>query len=83
MRRELILNMYIRGRHVTAPNGTMQFTILFNPTARVYNLRFLLLANIATIVLFGLPDNFEAPIAIQVPLTLAWCSVIILHHIIV
>ncbi|KAF7328368.1 Short-chain dehydrogenase/reductase family protein [Mycena venus] len=59
----------------------MNFAILIAPSARVYNLRLLLLGSITTIVYCGivLSTNFYLYLAI----TLSCCSVITLHHILV
>ncbi|KAJ7453870.1 hypothetical protein FB451DRAFT_1519350 [Mycena latifolia] len=49
-----------------------QFAILFNPSARVYNLRLLLLANIATGLCVGLSGGYSLTI----------CSILIcIHHV--
>jgi hypothetical protein len=61
----------------------MQFAILFSPTARVYNLRFLLVATAATLVYISvgpLRVTFQSNPAIQ--LWLVSCAVIIVHLVI-
>ncbi|KAJ6474958.1 hypothetical protein C8R45DRAFT_1077534 [Mycena sanguinolenta] len=60
----------------------MKLTLLFNPTARVYTLRLLLLGNIVTIVCLLI--SFSVSVFPQVQLTIAWSiawsSLTFLHH---
>jgi hypothetical protein len=74
---------------------TMQFTILFSPTARVYNLRFLLVATFATLVYWVLQlawhsrdlrfklrlHEFGIPLGVMIILGIVSCAVIILHQV--
>jgi hypothetical protein len=66
----------------------MQFTILFSPTARVYNLRFLLVVNVATLVYWiiqrasvGRDLRFEFEYGMVI-LGIVSCVVIIVHQVI-
>jgi hypothetical protein len=70
----------------------MQFTILFSPTARVYNLRFLLVATVATLVYwvlawhsrdhrFKLRLEFGIHLGVMIILGIVSCAVIILHQV--
>ncbi|KAJ7120108.1 hypothetical protein C8R44DRAFT_787622 [Mycena epipterygia] len=56
----------------------MKLALLFNPTARVYTLRFLLLGNIATIVCLVTSFSHYVPSSVQ--LAIACSSLTILHH---
>ncbi|KAJ7663057.1 hypothetical protein B0H14DRAFT_1069347 [Mycena olivaceomarginata] len=56
----------------------MKLTLLFNPTARVYTLRFLLLCNIATIVCLLM--SFSVYTFPSVQLAIACSSLTLLHH---
>jgi hypothetical protein len=70
----------------------MQFTILFSPTARVYNLRFLLVATVATLVYWVLQlerdlrfklrlHEFGIHLGVMIILGIVSCAVIILHQV--
>ncbi|KAJ7927770.1 hypothetical protein B0H13DRAFT_2265412 [Mycena leptocephala] len=56
----------------------MKLTLLFNPTARVYTLRLLLLGNIATIVFLVISFSVYAFPSVQ--LAIACSSLTLLHH---
>jgi hypothetical protein len=65
----------------------MQFPVLFSPTARVYNLRFLLVVTVANliyfvIVLVSLRPQFEFQYDSGVALWIVSCAVIIEHQVI-
>ncbi|KAJ7474053.1 hypothetical protein FB451DRAFT_1558305 [Mycena latifolia] len=59
----------------------MRYTVLFSPTARVYNLRVLLLSNIGTIIFVAYPSPSVS--ASTRTVTFISCAVITLHHILV
>ncbi|KAJ7128309.1 hypothetical protein C8R44DRAFT_873034 [Mycena epipterygia] len=58
----------------------MRLALLFNPTARVYTLRFLLLGNIATIVCLVASFNHYHTFPSSVRFAIVYCALTIFHH---